>query len=45
MRILKGALAVIAAILAFDNLDRGQYRITFYWMLVCVYWTLNALGA
>ena len=45
MRVLKAVLAVIAAILAFDNLDRGQYRITFYWMLVTVYWTLNVLGA
>lgn len=45
MKVMKLILAVIAVTLAFDNVDRGSWRIAGYWALVCVYWTANALGA
>lgn len=40
---IKIILAVIALTLAFDNMDRGLFRLSLYWALVCVYWTANAL--
>ena len=44
MKAIKLVLAVIAITLAFDNLDRENPRIAFYWALVAVYWCMNALG-